>query len=519
MSTAVRPNFTADADGDYVLKLVVSDGALASAAATVTVTASSVNSAPVAKAGANQNVATGDLVTLDGSGSSDADGDALTYLWSFTSKPVGSRAALSVPTAVRPNFTADADGDYVLKLVVSDGALASAAATVTVTASTVHATVLSNAATPLWSFAVQNYPHNGIANAHPAVIDFLTQYGLPKWPRTGGDGWRFWGAITTVWPEDPYLFVSDDGINWRPAPASCRRLDRQSATWDDIDADFLPSNSGGSGEDIDLVYDPDKDQLVAFWVRNKAPFADGADGVTRGVVNNDLTFSNGKAIGYPVTDLSNPSNSPSIVREDANHWHMWGVFFKAGVKNGVDNKGRMTYRSSADGVTWSDYQFVDDSLFHKVFPHDTLNHLSAFPDPSQPDRVFILAQTGPTETIDDNTGGILKNGRLVLLATTYSNPTVISEVPLSDYILASSVPDSSEANNPCTPWDAGGLYRSDAQVRVVGDYLFMDLWYNGIQGIWGVTYDYGLDGTGATGPGGWIGFTSGPILPVSESSP
>ena len=136
--TAVRATFVPDVEGKYVIALTVKDGINESTEDLVTIIASTVNSAPVAKAGANQNVATGDLVTLDGSGSSDADGDALTYLWSFTSKPVGSRAALSVPTAVRPNFTADADGEYVLKLVVSDGALASAAATVTVTASSVE---------------------------------------------------------------------------------------------------------------------------------------------------------------------------------------------------------------------------------------------------------------------------------------------------------------------------------------------------------------------------------------------
>ena len=43
------------------------------------------NLAPVANAGPDQTVATGATVTLDGSASSDADGDALVFSWSFVS--------------------------------------------------------------------------------------------------------------------------------------------------------------------------------------------------------------------------------------------------------------------------------------------------------------------------------------------------------------------------------------------------------------------------------------------------
>ena len=92
------------------------------------------NIAPVANAGIAHNVVTGALVTLDGSASTDENGDILTYSWAFISKPVGSRVAMSSATVAKPNFIADVDGAYILSLVVNDGTVNSAASTVTVAA-------------------------------------------------------------------------------------------------------------------------------------------------------------------------------------------------------------------------------------------------------------------------------------------------------------------------------------------------------------------------------------------------
>ncbi len=92
------------------------------------------DTAPVANAGSNQNVTTGALVTLDGSASSDANGDPLTYSWTLTSKPTGSTATLTGATTVAPTFTADVDGTYIASLVVNDGAMNSEPATVSIVA-------------------------------------------------------------------------------------------------------------------------------------------------------------------------------------------------------------------------------------------------------------------------------------------------------------------------------------------------------------------------------------------------
>ena len=80
-----------------------------------------VNSSPVADAGEEQSVFVTDTVSLDGSGSSDADGDSLTFYWSFIEMPLGSTTTLSDPTAVTPTFMVDKAGTYEVQLIVNDG--------------------------------------------------------------------------------------------------------------------------------------------------------------------------------------------------------------------------------------------------------------------------------------------------------------------------------------------------------------------------------------------------------------
>ncbi len=127
-------SFVPDVVGDYTATLVVRDGVLDSAPSTVSISVSTANLPPVANAGTAQTVAFGRRVRLDGRASSDPNGDALSFQWSLTSRPAGSTAALANRTAPEVELVADVIGLYVVSLVVSDGLGASAATTVTITA-------------------------------------------------------------------------------------------------------------------------------------------------------------------------------------------------------------------------------------------------------------------------------------------------------------------------------------------------------------------------------------------------
>ena len=95
-----------------------------------TLTTASTNSSPTSNAGPDQTVFSGDTVTLDGTSSSDSDGDSLTYTWSQTS---GTSVTISDNNSSQPTFKAPAaTGTLVFSLVVNDGTINSSADTVSI---------------------------------------------------------------------------------------------------------------------------------------------------------------------------------------------------------------------------------------------------------------------------------------------------------------------------------------------------------------------------------------------------
>jgi hypothetical protein len=144
-STSPRPTLVADLAGTYSATLVVNDGKTDSLGSIVSVVASAGNVAPVARAGVAQSTVPGALVTLDGSASSDANDDVLSYRWTLSSGPAGSSATLSNANAAVASLRPDVVGSYVATLVVNDGVLGSADSTVTITVTTANVPPVANA--------------------------------------------------------------------------------------------------------------------------------------------------------------------------------------------------------------------------------------------------------------------------------------------------------------------------------------------------------------------------------------
>jgi len=77
------------------------------------------NGSVTAKAGADQSVQVGQVVTLDGSGSTDSESKPLTYQWVLLRKPAKSTVTLSDTKAAKPTFKPDEVGEYELELTVT----------------------------------------------------------------------------------------------------------------------------------------------------------------------------------------------------------------------------------------------------------------------------------------------------------------------------------------------------------------------------------------------------------------
>jgi len=131
-----QANFVPDETGSYVLSLTVTDGSATSSADVVVVTVSSDNLAPIANAGPDSNCTVGKRCLLDGTGSSDPEGAALTYDWAFSSIPDGSALGtvdLYDATSDHASFIPDAGGVYSISLTVNDSVSESGADYVQIT--------------------------------------------------------------------------------------------------------------------------------------------------------------------------------------------------------------------------------------------------------------------------------------------------------------------------------------------------------------------------------------------------
>ena len=170
----VTASFTPDVLGTYTLLLSVSDGwAIATALATIM----PYNNVPSANAGLDQIIHIGNSVTLNASGSSDADGDTLTYNWSILSKPAGSSISINNVITTTHSFTPDILGTYNIMLSVSDGYETVTDSIYIAATNTAPFPSMAGGSSVISSGLVAYYPFNGNANDESGNNNNGTIYG------------------------------------------------------------------------------------------------------------------------------------------------------------------------------------------------------------------------------------------------------------------------------------------------------------------------------------------------------
>jgi len=98
--------------GSYTITFTGNDGNGGTGSASTVITVNDVNRAPTADAGGPYSGVLGVPLSFDGTGSSDPDGDALTYAWTFGDGESGSGAT--------PSHTYGATGVFTATLTVTD---------------------------------------------------------------------------------------------------------------------------------------------------------------------------------------------------------------------------------------------------------------------------------------------------------------------------------------------------------------------------------------------------------------
>ncbi|MEE2657200.1 MAG: SUMF1/EgtB/PvdO family nonheme iron enzyme [Candidatus Latescibacterota bacterium] len=122
LTTSPQVRIKLNDPGVYVFYLTVSAGSATSTPDSVRVTVTGgENSAPNAVAGPDYIASLGSSFFLDGSGSTDTEGDSLSYTWAVVAQ--GAEISIADSTAPQTEIDPLSTGAYTFRLTVSDGAL------------------------------------------------------------------------------------------------------------------------------------------------------------------------------------------------------------------------------------------------------------------------------------------------------------------------------------------------------------------------------------------------------------
>ena len=121
-ATSEHPSFFADQEGNFVIRLRVSDGILISSHDDVLISVVA-NSRPIAIVNADQSLQPGQTAQLDASASFDLEQSELSFRWAIDVAPSGSNARIFRPLLSTTNFIPDVAGLYLVRVFVSDSLL------------------------------------------------------------------------------------------------------------------------------------------------------------------------------------------------------------------------------------------------------------------------------------------------------------------------------------------------------------------------------------------------------------
>ncbi|MFK8029447.1 MAG: PKD domain-containing protein [Gammaproteobacteria bacterium] len=288
-ASSLRTGFTPDLAGDYVFELMVTDSK--GGTATDTVTFSTNNVPPVARAGANRTAHLGEMVALNASRSYDLDNDVLAYQWTMVEKPTDSTARLSNPKAASSSLVLDREGDYRIELKVNDQAGSGTGSELTL--STYNSAPVANAGRArvvgpnsdivFDSSRSSDYDSDALSY-HWSVLS------APQESKASFNNANVDNPTFTVGGDGLYLvqLMVDDGVNLSNPVTTLIEVKRDRLANFDLN-DFLPltNRNGGDDTDGDGILDPVDNCVLVANAPQRDTDGDGIGNFCDADLNND----------------------------------------------------------------------------------------------------------------------------------------------------------------------------------------------------------------------------------------